>query len=747
MNHILEMALKLVEAGIPVFPCKPWSKAPATRNGFLDASTDPEQVVEWFDNDRGFNLAVACGRHPSGLNLLMVDVDPKNGGDVTWAGLVAEHGEPFAPRHLTPSGGFHLAFDWGNGDGDAPTGPNRLGPGIDTRGEGGYVVVPPSRLHDDNGEVIAYRASRASSIAVNPIPAVPLWVRAASTTVPPQVRASMDRHPSQGVGWITQMFEKVRAGWDWGSELVADGWQEVRASAGERRFVRPGKDRREGHSASLHPSGAFVVWTTERPFGGKLTNGAGGASFSPGEYVLAYRFGDDRVAMGACYGFGPGAGTARTVAVPAEPGAGSDPAQGDGTPPPLFLPASWYEQRPWMAACLQMAQAVGGSPSAHLLAFLLRWATLIPPGYSIPPINGAPSSFDLLGVIAGTSGSGKTSPMRNAAELLPIHRDDLRHGLGIGSGEGIIEAFYGMETIEEDGKKRRERRKCIAGVNFAVSEGLIFAELAGRGGTTHVTRLCDAWSGAALSTANASAETFRHIDVNQYRLTLVMGLQADMAHMLMTDSAASQGFVGRLLFAWAEEPRVSPRPRPPDRPSLPIPAAIRGEGVFTQTYLSYPDEVYAECQAASDARVGTSVPVEDHHHDLMRCKVAGVVALMDGRRDVTLADWALATDLVTVSANVRRHLYEHRRQMVRDERHRQAATRAEVEIVVDDIKERRAIASMAENIRRSAEGGIPTGALRKKVSASKTRHRFEAALALAVSNGWVTVRDGQVEKA
>ena len=104
-------------------------------------------------------------------------------------------------------------------------------------------------------------------------------------------------------------------------------------------------------------------------------------------------------------------------------------------------------------------------------------------------------------------------------------------GLGIGSGEGIIEAFYGIQISEDDkGKPHKERAKTIAGVNFAVSEGLIFAELAGRGGTTHVTRLCDAWSGAALSTANASAETFRHIADDQYRLTLMMGIQADQAH-------------------------------------------------------------------------------------------------------------------------------------------------------------------------------------------------------------------------
>jgi hypothetical protein len=582
---------------------------------------------------------------------------------------------------------------------------------------------------------------------VRVVPA-PAWVvEALSPAPPPPINGSRARHPS------SQEFDPfiwLREHAIWLDVLGRHDWLIHSTSGGDVNYTRPGKAVRDGKSAVLHESGAFVVFSTEVPpvlegLGHPTVDGTG-FTVSIVEFICAYEFGGDMRLLGRSIRerFGPARPSLRTTSPEPEPAVSESSLSPD---------REFYDQRPWMAMCRQMAESAGGSPSAHLLAYLTRWATLIPPGYSIPAINGAPSSFDLLSVIAGTSGAGKTSPMRNAAELLPVDNAEIRLGLGIGSGEGIIEAFYGIDEIEgEDGKKRKERRKMFAGVNFAVSEGLIFAELAGRGGTTHVTRLCDAWSGSPLSTANASAETFRHIDVDQYRLTLMMGIQVGTAHELMTDSATAQGFVGRLLFAWAEEPRVKPRPRRPELVMLQPPSEIafpktkESPKRYQQRFLSYPDEVYAECQDASDARVGTNVPVEDHHHDLLRCKIAGIVALMDGRIDVSLADWAIATTLVEHSAATRRYLREHRRLAERDRRHRQAEARAEVEIVVDDVKERQAIARMAEAIRGRLDEPLGRNAVRKMVSSSTTKHRFEAALKLAISNGWVVEAGEQLKR-
>ena len=87
------------------------------------------------------NVGILTGR-PSGL--LVLDVDPEAGGAVSLAELVAANGElPATYTVRTGSGGRHYYFTMP----DFPVGNSagRLGPGLDTRGDGGQVVAPPSR--------------------------------------------------------------------------------------------------------------------------------------------------------------------------------------------------------------------------------------------------------------------------------------------------------------------------------------------------------------------------------------------------------------------------------------------------------------------------------------------------------------------------------------------------------------------------------------------------------------------------
>lgn len=747
----LKAALFLASRGFKVFPCRPGDKRPATINGLLDASTDEAEIRRWFGNDRGYNLAVACGPQPNDVNLLAVDIDPVKGGDSTWSALLNGHQVPPGPTHTTRSNGTHLFFD---APVDLRNTSGRLGVGIDTRGAGGYVVVPPSQVADaETGEIGHYTTTRSTMLGGVPVPPLPDWL---GEMLDDQSEA-VARHPSSAGGLLDlgdSVADKLRTYWVWEIELESDGWVRNWGGRGdEERWTRPDKNPRDGHSAVLHlPDGPFVVWSTERPAGGK-TNIDGSSSFSPWDYLKAYRGGDnDRRTAELAYEIIPRRAAAIIRGEPSpQPGPTSKRAvneAGEDHDTPLFPPELFYEQRPWLAACRQMAQASGIAPAPMVLAFMTRWATLIPPGFSIPAINGARSSFDLIGVVAGTSGSGKSSVMARAAEMLPIARKDLRVGLGIGSGEGVIEAFYASApVVGEDGKSRKERAKVIAGVHFAVDEGMLLAELSGRAGTTHITRLCTAWSGGILSTANASAESFRHIDTGQYRLTAMMGIQADRAHEMMTDSLASQGFVGRLLFTWAEEPPVRPRPDEPEPFVLKVPDAIRGGGQYLPTVLTYPQAVWNELIDRHDARRGQVVPVEEHHHDLQRLKVAGTFALMDGRFEVTADDWALATIFVDCSANVRRHLYAHRRQRDQQTRVTKQIARAEDEEIFDNHRERQKIAELAETIRVKvkAKNGMSRSALRKAVTSGDTRPRFDRALDLARGNGWVRFLGHRIE--
>lgn len=147
--NALDIALTLASKGFRVFPCQALKKEPAIKAWQNQATTEPPIVRGWFTEFPDRNLAVACGPQPNGTNLLVIDIDPRHGGLDTWRGLLRQHGDlglRGGPVHLTPNGGFHLFFD---APSEFRNSRNRLGPGIDTRGAGGYVLVPPSSIRLD----------------------------------------------------------------------------------------------------------------------------------------------------------------------------------------------------------------------------------------------------------------------------------------------------------------------------------------------------------------------------------------------------------------------------------------------------------------------------------------------------------------------------------------------------------------------------------------------------------------------
>lgn len=112
--------------------------------GLLDATTESGVIKHWFGYQApDANLGVRTD------NLIVVDVDPRHGGDEQFAALMHEHGE-FPPtwRVLTGGGGTHVIFACPDGVEVASSSAETrapLGPGIDIRARGGYIVAPPSR--------------------------------------------------------------------------------------------------------------------------------------------------------------------------------------------------------------------------------------------------------------------------------------------------------------------------------------------------------------------------------------------------------------------------------------------------------------------------------------------------------------------------------------------------------------------------------------------------------------------------
>lgn len=131
MSTMTDAAIELARSGWPVFPVSGDEKRPRTRHGHLDATKDPQTIRAWH---RAFNNGGAIAT-PTGNGLLVVDVDPRNGGSrPSWA--------PDTLTVKTQSGGLHLYYKIEPED--IRSRASLFGPGVDSKCSGGYVLVPPS---------------------------------------------------------------------------------------------------------------------------------------------------------------------------------------------------------------------------------------------------------------------------------------------------------------------------------------------------------------------------------------------------------------------------------------------------------------------------------------------------------------------------------------------------------------------------------------------------------------------------
>jgi hypothetical protein len=140
-DDTLSQALAYARRGWPVFPCLPGQKIPATKHGFRDATTNPDQITEWFTRRPDHNLAIATGA--PGPDVLDIDVHGPNEngyaalGRLHCAGLL----EDAYGYVRTPSGGLHIYFT-----GTAQRNGHLAAHHVDFRSAGGYVLAPPSQV-------------------------------------------------------------------------------------------------------------------------------------------------------------------------------------------------------------------------------------------------------------------------------------------------------------------------------------------------------------------------------------------------------------------------------------------------------------------------------------------------------------------------------------------------------------------------------------------------------------------------
>jgi Bifunctional DNA primase/polymerase, N-terminal/Primase C terminal 1 (PriCT-1) len=159
MASLMSAALKLAERGLRVFPCRPQDKRPATAHGVKDATADPGVIAAWWQQ-ADYNIGVATGAIS---NIMVVDVDDVD-AEAELRKLETAHGALPATVEAVTARGRHLFFKWP--ERDIRNSAGKIAPGIDVRGNGGYIIAPPS-LHP-SGRRYAWSVDSANVFAPAP---------------------------------------------------------------------------------------------------------------------------------------------------------------------------------------------------------------------------------------------------------------------------------------------------------------------------------------------------------------------------------------------------------------------------------------------------------------------------------------------------------------------------------------------------------------------------------------------------
>jgi hypothetical protein len=121
---------------------------------------DPDVIRGWWQQNPTLNVAVACGK-ASGIFVIDVDGD---GAEAALRQIENLHGALPPTVEAITARGRHLYFEWPGRP--VPNSAGKIAPGIDTRGEGGYVLSPPS-IHP-SGRRYAWSVDSASALAAAP---------------------------------------------------------------------------------------------------------------------------------------------------------------------------------------------------------------------------------------------------------------------------------------------------------------------------------------------------------------------------------------------------------------------------------------------------------------------------------------------------------------------------------------------------------------------------------------------------
>lgn len=656
-----------------------------------------DTVQQWFADGR-HGLGVICGAVSGDLEMLelegrfITDIGAQAFRDAAKAAglelLLSRLINGFMAT--SPSGGRHFYYRVAGEATHNQKLARRPGPDgaievlIETRGEGGFVVAPPSggTVHPSGRQWQTKAGTWAAVPTITTEERDALfalcrqWDTAPTTTATPvtptgnRIGITRGRTAADG-SWMDALVDHLTVNHDIRQTLEHYGWaHEYTDAHGRQHMRRPGKDH--GTSGSINGRGRLIVFSTSTPF---AAGGNPPTSYDTLDVIAAYEHRGDR--MAAARDLAERAGIISPKATSTPP-ANVDPDTGEIIDR-AALDHTFWQSRDYLAQIHQAALSRMVAPAAVLGCVLARVAAWTPPSTRIPPIIGASATLGTYVALYARSGGGKSTATACAAELLPDTPPGCIGALPLGSGEGLIDAYFELvEDTDGGGKKKMVKRQTRRGALFTLDEGQVLAEVGNRRGSTILPILRSAWSGSDAGQANASIETRRILKAGTYTIGLISLWQADAAARLIED--ADGGTPQR--FVWfdtgSNEIRAEDDHDWPGELDWTPPPAIVIAGHHQAHPLDVHPEIRSEVRTHHAAAVRGEIEVHplDAHRNLAKLKVAALLAVLDGRHDIDPEDWDLAERIMTHSDGVRSWV------MAEAARKRQAAEEARTRVQI-----------------------------------------------------------------
>lgn len=433
------------------------------------------------------------------------------------------------------------------------------------------------------------------------------------------------------------------------------------------------------------------------------------------------------------------------------------------------LPEAFWSARPSLLHIRHAAWSAGRSGDVALFGVMTRVSALVSHELRFDAGVGR-GSLNLYAGIVGQSGAGKSSGAQIAEDLVGIP-PALRHeqpwlpspflSIGMGTGEGLIEAYYGevvMETGELDkGKpvKAKVRKQVRHNVFCYVDEGAQIVKQMERPGSVAGAIIRTMWNGESAGQQNADSTRTRYITRGSYSLGLLIGFQQSTALPFLSGMESNMGTPQRFLWGAIYDPAL------PDEEHLPVhpgelkielmeewtPSGHRVRDLRSGT-IDFPEPVKKQMRVDQIMRtrgLDRDADPLDAHEPLMRCKVASILAIIDGRFTVNDDDWQLARIVWETSCAIRDGLVEYARSNAAAEDEARTAAHISRHLRTKEAErgeESQRNERIAKHLTRlvRAEEGSTRGAIRRDL-AGRDKPYFDEALAFAVDMNWVETNE------